>query len=245
MQDIYYVYAYLREDGSPYYIGKGKDSRAWDNNHTVNLPPNDRIVILEENLSDKQSQEKEIELISYFGRKDIGTGILRNRTNGGDGGDTSLYIDYESVGKKISKTKNDPEWKETVGDRTNKKISKTKTIQQNDIEWKETSGLLKSKNQSNTLNDPEWIDTIGKEKIEKYKETISNEQWKRTVGVERSRKTVENTDWEERNRKSKETLNSDEWKKNNCKVCEHCGNGPFRPSTFSRWHGDKCKMKTN
>jgi hypothetical protein len=84
--NIYYVYSYLREDGSPYYIGKGKNKRAWSKKHSVNLPQNkDNIVIIEKNLSAGDALKLETDLISYYGRKDNGTGILRNKTDGGEG----------------------------------------------------------------------------------------------------------------------------------------------------------------
>lgn len=80
-----YVYAYLREDGTPYYIGKGIGSRAYSKEHTVSVPPKDRIKILYENLSDSEACEIEERLIEQYGRKDLGTGILRNLTSGGEG----------------------------------------------------------------------------------------------------------------------------------------------------------------
>ena len=84
----YYVYAYLRQsDDSPYYIGKGKGSRAWSKNHGRISVPNDKskIIILHENLSEEDAHLIEQELIEKFGRKDLGTGILLNLTNGGEG----------------------------------------------------------------------------------------------------------------------------------------------------------------
>jgi hypothetical protein len=81
---IYYVYSYLREDGSPYYIGKGKERRAFVK-HNVPVPPIDRIQFIQENMSEEDAFKLEIQLIAFYGRKEIGTGILRNRTNGGDG----------------------------------------------------------------------------------------------------------------------------------------------------------------
>ena len=83
----FYVYEYLREDGTPYYIGKGKDKRAWVKGKTeVGKPTDDsRIVLLKENLSNAEAKALEIELIAHYGRKDLGTGILRNKTAGGDG----------------------------------------------------------------------------------------------------------------------------------------------------------------
>lgn len=83
---IFYVYQWIREDDSPYYIGKGKGKRAWlkTKRHS---PPKDktRIQILAKNLYEHESFILEKKLIRLYGRKDIGTGILQNRTEGGDG----------------------------------------------------------------------------------------------------------------------------------------------------------------
>jgi len=82
----YYTYAYLREDRTPYYIGKGKKHRAFDRRkHTVFTPSKDRILFLKQNLTEEQAINHEIYMISIFGRKDLMTGILHNKTNGGDG----------------------------------------------------------------------------------------------------------------------------------------------------------------
>lgn len=90
----YYVYEYLRTDNTPYYIGKGRKNRAFTKQgHTVPLPPKDRIKFVAENLSAEEAKNLEIELISKYGRKDLGTGILRNLTDGGEGSPGRLASD--------------------------------------------------------------------------------------------------------------------------------------------------------
>lgn len=84
----YYVYAYLRaSDNTPYYIGKGKNKRFLQRHDGVSVPKDkSKIVFLETNLTDVGSLALERRYIRWYGRKDNNTGILRNLTDGGDGG---------------------------------------------------------------------------------------------------------------------------------------------------------------
>lgn len=93
--NIYYVYFYLRskdsetaKSGTPYYIGKGKNKRSTEN-HGWHKPPKDRskIILVEQNLSELQAFILERYYIRWFGRKDNNTGILINKTDGGEGVD--------------------------------------------------------------------------------------------------------------------------------------------------------------
>jgi len=100
---MYYTYAYLREDGTPYYIGKGKGNRAYVKcNRITHLPKdNSRILILKQNLTEEEAFRHEIYMIAVFGRKDLGSGILYNRTDGGEG--CSGAIKSEEARRKIGK----------------------------------------------------------------------------------------------------------------------------------------------
>lgn len=106
----FYVYAYLREDGSPYYIGKGQRKRAWQHNHKERLQTpldHSRISVIAHRLSEDEAHLLESKLISMYGRKDIGTGILQNRTDGGGGVSGSIRPDITLLFKGKPRTFSD------------------------------------------------------------------------------------------------------------------------------------------
>jgi hypothetical protein len=99
MSKNYYTYAYLRLNGTPYYIGRGKERRAFQQSgHFVKVPPKGRILMLKTGLSYEESVRHEIYMIAVFGRKNNGTGILRNYTDGGEGM-VGFVFSEESIAK--------------------------------------------------------------------------------------------------------------------------------------------------
>ena len=85
--EMYYTYAYLREDGTPYYIGKGKGYRAYRKDGKPCATPKDKnkIIQLKTNLTEEEAFNHERYMIFILGRKDLGTGILLNKSDGGEG----------------------------------------------------------------------------------------------------------------------------------------------------------------
>jgi hypothetical protein len=116
---LYYTYAYLREDRTPYYIGKGKGNRVYKNEGKSCNKPKDksRIIFLKQNLTEEDAFKHEIYMISVFGRKDLGAGILHNRTDGGEG--VSGYIVSEETRKKLSEMRKG----KTLSEETKRKVS--------------------------------------------------------------------------------------------------------------------------
>lgn len=83
----YYLYAYInKRTGLPYYIGKGKDKRAFKKHGRVKTPKDKRyIIFMESNLTEIGALALERRYIAWYGREDNNTGVLKNLTDGGDG----------------------------------------------------------------------------------------------------------------------------------------------------------------
>ncbi|PDT79954.1 NUMOD3 domain-containing DNA-binding protein [Sinorhizobium sp. BJ1] len=124
----FYVYAWLRPCGTPFYIGKGvgKRDRQVKNNpifknilSKIKRSGNEPVLIrILENLDEDEAFEMEKALIKSYGRKNNGTGILANMTDGGDG--VSGWVASDETRSKMSESQKgkvfSPETRKKIGD---------------------------------------------------------------------------------------------------------------------------------
>ncbi len=79
----FYTYAYLGDDGKPYYIGKGKKNRAYSRHHNVETPEPEQILLLKTGLTEEEAIKHEEYMIAVYGRKCNNSGILENELTRG------------------------------------------------------------------------------------------------------------------------------------------------------------------
>lgn len=128
----YYTYAYLREDRTPYYIGKGSGKRLFYKYGKNCKPPKDksRIIKLKQNLTEEEAFKHEKYMIAVFGKKCDGTGILMNISDGGNAPPiicgNNHHMKTEEYKKRVSeklKGKNSPRWGKPLSEDVKKKMS--------------------------------------------------------------------------------------------------------------------------
>jgi hypothetical protein len=135
-----YLYRHIRLDkNEPFYIGIGEDNkksqgtykRAYNkqnrNKHWKNITSKTqyKVDIVLDDLSWEEACIKEIEFIALYGRKDLRTGILTNKTNGGDGIVGQIFS-KECLEKKSVSMK---EWWKNIDNQTKENIKQNKIKQ--------------------------------------------------------------------------------------------------------------------
>lgn len=264
-EKIYYVYVYLREDDTPYYVGKGKGNRIHDKRHNVTVPKDEnRRKILCENLTEKEALSLETSLISQYGRKDLGTGILRNMTNGGEG--ISGWVMPQECKDNLREQRLGKSYDERYGKEKAKRIKRkisekssgekngfygkthTESVKQNarvlreGKTYEEIMGpelAKKSKSQKSIFMTGREPGNKGKTLEEIHGEEKAaklREQFKERFTGEKNPMFGVTPSKEQIERKRQEKLNAEKIQ------CDHCDK-LVDPMNYGRWHGDKCKMK--
>jgi len=151
----FYVYQYIREDGSPFYIGKGSKNRINESHSPwLDIPAPEFRKVIKDNLTEEESFALELSLIKQYRRK-IDGGILEN--------------------KKISRWVAQAGWTHT--DEAKQKISKAnfrkiRTAKHKENYSKPKSAIHAEKNKQANLGRKNSV-----ERNNKIKESMKNKRW--------------------------------------------------------------------
>ena len=114
--DIYYVYLHRKQTtGEIFYVGKGKDDRAYKligrNRWWKNIVKKHGYTVefVCKGIPEEQAVLEEKRLIAEYGRLDLGTGCLCNLTDGGEGS-SGARVSEESRRKRSASLKGKNRW---------------------------------------------------------------------------------------------------------------------------------------